>query len=95
MRTKSREWGMSIHWSREHLAPILPAELLARISEVQVDPNFDSSNNANHTVPFYNGKTGEHIIAMPMVNAIRVSRRKFRKLLTEGIDIQVSRSIAI
>lgn len=83
---------MTIHWSRPLLESILSEELLARLVEAQVDPTFDSSADAGYTVPFYNGKTGEHIIAMPMANAVRVSRSKFRKLLSEDIDIQVTNS---
>jgi hypothetical protein len=80
---------MSIHWSRPLLDNILPAELLARIGEAQVDPSIDSSDAAGYSVPFYNGKTGEHIIAMPMINAVRVSRRKMRTLCSDGIEIKV------
>lgn len=80
---------MTVHWSRPLLESILPSELLERLKEAQVDPSYDSSTDAGYTVPFYNGKTGEHIIAMPMANAVRLSRSKFRKLLSEGIDINV------
>lgn len=81
---------MTIHWSRPLLESILPVELLERLKEAQVDPSYDSSSDAGYTVPFYNGKTGEHIIAMPMANGIRVSRNKFRKLLSEGIEVNVT-----
>jgi hypothetical protein len=67
---------------------LLPEELLARLKEAAVDPSFDSSAQGGYTVPFYNGKTGEHIISMPMKNAIRVSRRKMRSLCSEGLDIR-------
>ena len=39
-------------------------------------------------MPFYNGKTGEQIIAMLMKNAIRVSRRKMRTLCSQWLDIK-------
>jgi 2-polyprenyl-6-methoxyphenol hydroxylase-like FAD-dependent oxidoreductase len=87
-RPRTREWGMSIHWSRPLLEQLLPEELLARLREAAVDPSFDSSAEGGYTVPFYNGKTGEHIISMPMKNAIRVSRRKMRNLCSEGLDIK-------
>lgn len=88
-RTRTREWGMSIHWSRVMLDALLPADLLARIPEAQVDPSFNSTNAEGYTVPFYNGKTGDHIVELPMKNSVRVSRRKMRALCSEGIDIQV------
>lgn len=86
---------MTIHWSRSLLESILPEELLARLKEAQVDPSHDSSSDAGYTVPFYNGKTGEHIIAMPMANAVRVSRSKFRQLLSEGININVTMPLGL
>jgi hypothetical protein len=79
---------MSIHWSRPLLEHLLPEELLARLKEAAVDLSFDSSAEGGYSVPFYNGKTGEHIISMPMKNAIRVSRRKMRSLCSEGLDIR-------
>src|SRR5271156_675731 len=79
---------MSIHWSRPLLEDLLPEELLARLKEAAVDPSFDSSAEGGYSVPFYNGKTGGHIISMPMKNAIRVSRRKMRSLCSEGLDIR-------
>ncbi len=88
-RSKAREWGMTIHWSRPMLESILPQNLLAKLREAQVDPSFDYEKAGGYSVPFYNGKTGEHIISMPMPNAVRVSRRKMRTLCSEGIDIKV------
>jgi hypothetical protein len=93
-RPRSREWGMSIHWSRPLLKELLPDELLDKIREAQVDPTYDTSNPKGYAVPFYNAKTGEHIVDIPMVNAIRVSRRKMRALCAEGIDIQVCASFS-
>lgn len=80
---------MSIHWARPLLKALLPDGIHDRIREAQVDPSYDGSNEKGYAVPFYNGETGEHIVDIPMVNAIRVSRRKMRSLCAEGIDIQV------
>jgi hypothetical protein len=80
---------MSIHWSRPLLKELLPGHLLGKIGEAQVDPTYDTSNPKGYAVPFYNGKTGDHIVDIPMINAIRVSRRKMRALCSEGINIQV------
>ena len=86
---RTREWGISIHWSRPLLENFLPEDILERLSEAQVDPSFDSSAAGGYSVPFYNGKTGEHIIDIPMKNAVRVSRRKMRALCSTGLDIKV------
>jgi hypothetical protein len=71
------------------LEGLLPSSVLGRLSEAQVDPYFDSSKVEGYTVPFYNGKTGDHIVEIPMKNSVRVSRRRMRSLLSEGVDIQV------
>jgi hypothetical protein len=84
---------MSIHWSRPLLKELLPNEILDKIRDAQVDPAYDTFNPKGYVVPFYNGKTGAHIVDIPMVNAIRVSRRKMRALCAEGIDIQVCSSM--
>lgn len=81
---------MSIHWSRLLLNELLPDELLSKMRDAQVDPSYDTSDPKGYVVPFYNGKTGDHIVDIPMPNAIRVSRRKMRALCAEGIDVQVS-----
>ena len=81
---------MSIHWSRPFLGNLLPENLLACLSEAQVDPSFDSNEAGGYSVPFYNGKTGEHITDIPMKNAVRVSRRKMRALCSRELDIKVS-----
>ncbi|RDW56388.1 hypothetical protein BP5796_13210 [Coleophoma crateriformis] len=90
---RTREWGMSIHWSRPMLDRLLPPSLLARLSEAQVDPWVNSIKAEDYTVPFYNGKTGEHIVEVPMRNNVRVSRRKMRSLLREGVDIQFGQQL--
>lgn len=86
---------MSIHWSRAMLETLLPPALLARIPEAQVDPSFDSSKAEGYTVPFYNGKTGDHIVELPMKNCVRVSRRKMRSLCSEGVDVKVRLCICL
>jgi hypothetical protein len=88
-RPRSREWGMSIHWSRPLLKELLPEELLDKIREAQVDPTYDTSNPKGYAVPFYNAKTGEHIVDIPMVNAIRVSRRKMRALCSVSVQFLI------
>ncbi|MCJ1302892.1 hypothetical protein MMC08_005697 [Hypocenomyce scalaris] len=92
-RPRTREWGMSIHWSRPLLNTLLPDDLLVKMREAQVDPSYDPSNSAGYAVPFYNGKTGAHIMNIPMTNAIRVSRRKMRALCSEGIEIQYGKKL--
>ncbi|KAH8812571.1 hypothetical protein F5884DRAFT_785833 [Xylogone sp. PMI_703] len=85
---------MSIHWSRPLLADLLPTALLDRVRQAQVDPSYDPAQHpSGYVVPFYNAKTGKHIVDIPMKDAVRVSRKKMRALCAEGIDIQYGKKL--
>lgn len=77
---------MNLHWGGEYLDKVLSPELKARLRECNCDPFYDQVDN---TYTVCNGKTGEVILAMQGVMPRRVSRRKLKALLSEGIDIQV------
>lgn len=70
------------------LADCLPKELFDRIYTAAVDPNFEPPDPG--VLPTYNGQTGELMKNIPLLRMYRVSRRRFRKLCSEDIDIQVS-----
>jgi hypothetical protein len=73
------------------LADVLPQELFDRLSEAANDPYFEPPDPGK--LPTFNGATGELIKNLPLLRMIRVSRTRFRKLCTEGIDIEVSISL--
>jgi 2-polyprenyl-6-methoxyphenol hydroxylase-like FAD-dependent oxidoreductase len=77
---------MTIHWSKPLLEKLLSTDIWNRVSETQVDSSFNT--DANYSISFYNGKTGENLKDAPVPHAIRVSRGKFRKLLAEGVDVE-------
>jgi hypothetical protein len=77
---------MSLHWGGEFLSTALPPELRARLKECDCDPFYEGVDNSFCQC---NGQTGEIILHMQGVMPRRVSRRKLRALLSEGIDIQV------
>lgn len=64
---------------------MLPPELRERNKETWCDPFYQETGYA---IDIYNGQTGEMIGRTPGLS-MRVSRRKLRKLFSEGIDIQV------
>lgn len=84
----SREWSMSLHWGGEFLETTLPPHLRERLNEVDTDPEHDFSSEKGFVQ--CNGETGEVIMVMPGVMPRRVSRRKLRGLLSEGVDVEVS-----
>lgn len=86
----SREWSMSLHWGGEFLTKVLPPELRERLNEINVDPEHDFSSEKGYVQ--CNGETGEVILVMPGAMPRRVSRRKLRGLMSEGLDIEVRSS---
>jgi hypothetical protein len=79
---------MLLHWGAQYLLPNLPSDMQARINEPTVDNFYNWSEGG--PVVHMNGKTGEIILRIPSDDPIiRVSCKKLRKFLSEGIDIQV------
>src|ERR1700712_3670220 len=84
---------MTIHWSKPLLEKLLPLDLWERIQEAQTDPSFDAKAAIDYVIPFYDAKTGNHIKNAPMPHAIRVSRKKMRKFVSQGIDVQYGKDL--
>ncbi|KAI5364607.1 Putative FAD-binding domain, FAD/NAD(P)-binding domain superfamily [Septoria linicola] len=82
-----RDWGMSIQWALPLLQQILPEDLFKRLQTTSVDPHYVFPHDGN-VMPVYNVETGELVKSMPLVKMLRVSRRKFRALCAEGIDVK-------
>lgn len=83
---------MSLHWGGEFLNKILPPDLKARLKECNCDSFYDKDDDS---YLHCNGQTGDVILAMQGVLPKRVSRRKLRALLSEGIDIQVGSVVLV
>jgi hypothetical protein len=83
---------MSLHWGGEFLTKVLPPNLRDRLEEINTDPDHDFSSDSGFVQ--CNGETGEAILVMPGVMPRRVSRRKLRTLMSEGLDIEVCREIS-
>jgi hypothetical protein len=79
---------MLLHWGAHYLLSNLPSEMQARIQEPEVDNFYNWSEGG--PVVHVNGKTGEVILRVPGDDPIvRVSRKKLRTFLSEGLDIEV------
>jgi hypothetical protein len=68
------------------MSKLLSPELRRRIKEAWTDPTVP--DNSFYELPIYAGHTGELLGKTPD-RSMRVTRRKMRKLFSEGIDIQV------
>ena len=69
------------------LADVLPKSLFDRVYTAANDPYFTPPDPG--FLPTWNGRTGEHIKDIPLLRMYRVSRRRFRALCAEGIDVEV------
>jgi hypothetical protein len=84
---RSRDWGMAYFWSADYLPYLLPPELVDRLQEIQVDPWYKAQSVESMTVT--NGLDGSTIKVVPSPGGRRVGRKATRKLIAEGIDVQV------
>jgi 2-polyprenyl-6-methoxyphenol hydroxylase-like FAD-dependent oxidoreductase len=87
----AREWTMGIHWSYQTLVSLLPEQISSRlVSEAAVDKSLDYSSAPYNGFVMYDGKTGNVLSEVSSEDTLlRVSRRKFRTLLDEGINVKV------
>ena len=89
---RGQGWGVTIHWGLSVLESILPPELLPKIFETQVDPQQGRVDTGNFV--YLNAGTCEVKYRIPPNRRIRVKREKLRRLLMDGIDVQVAVFIA-
>ena len=72
-----------------HISKCIPPDMRANLNEgICCDPFYDGEDL---TIPLYNGETGEKLFDLPGKGPRRVSRRKFRHFMSQGIDVQVRR----
>ncbi|EMC99103.1 hypothetical protein BAUCODRAFT_65608 [Baudoinia panamericana UAMH 10762] len=82
---RPRDWGMTLHWGHKLLRQMLSPDLRQRIHEAVCNPH---RGRDSEELVHYAGHTGEVLFRTPVTDAVRVSRRKLRMLLSEGIDIR-------
>lgn len=89
---RSREWTMGVHWGVPLIEKLLPPDLMARvIPEASVDKTLDYVTPPTNGSRIYDGVTGEVLKELVSEGKlIRVSRRKLRGLIAEGIEVKVS-----
>ena len=88
---RRREWTMGIHWAVNQLYSLLPPPLASRlVSEATVDPSLDYVTPPTNGSKIFDGATGELLKELKADEMLlRVSRRKLRKLISEGVDVKV------
>ncbi|KAL9107742.1 MAG: hypothetical protein Q9227_007364 [Pyrenula ochraceoflavens] len=79
---------MTMHHNSTAIRDCLPDELLHRLPETWCDPQLKLTGGWEDYVPHYNGKTGELLFRVPAANPVRVSRRKLKTLMAEGVNVK-------
>lgn len=82
-------WGLTIHWALSDFTSLIPDYLVDRLPETFVDAEAVKRGETGNFLLF-DLQTGEERYRVPPSKRIRVSREKLRRLLMEGLDIQVS-----
>lgn len=89
-QTRPREWGMTLHWGAAWIEKCVPPEMQGRLNEICCDPFY---GDKDLTLPHYNAKTGEKLFDMPGTDPRRVSRRRLRNFLSQGLDIHYGKKL--
>ncbi|KAJ5260553.1 hypothetical protein N7478_012158 [Penicillium angulare] len=84
---RGQGWAITLHWALEYMFKMLSEETLARIREVQVDPDVARNDNGNFL--FINLENGEPKYKIPPSVRWRVNREKMRRALLQGIEDHV------
>lgn len=85
---RGKGWGLTIHWALDTLLSLLPQHIVDRLPESYVNPEA-VKRGENGNFLFYDLSTGEAKWQVPAARRIRVSRERLRRLLMEGIEVQV------
>ena len=87
--TRGAGWGLTIHWALPTLLELLPSELIDRLEETFVDPAASKQGDGNFL--FLDLRTAEQRWRVPPNRRIRVRRECLRRLLMQGVHVEVGR----
>jgi 2-polyprenyl-6-methoxyphenol hydroxylase-like FAD-dependent oxidoreductase len=83
-------WGLTIHWSLKDFISLLPQYLVDRLPETFVNPEAVEQGDKGNFL-LYDLQTGTEKFRVPPNERIRVSRERLRRLLMDGLEIEVKR----
>jgi glycine/D-amino acid oxidase-like deaminating enzyme len=89
-------WGLTLHWSLPALRSLLPEELVCRLPEAYADRRAVQEEGLVSTFPFFDLSTVALVgrtPAMPESDRIRVTRERLRRVLADGLTIEVRRRV--
>ncbi|KAF2811399.1 FAD/NAD(P)-binding domain-containing protein [Mytilinidion resinicola] len=87
LATSDGGWGITVHWALAALESCLPPDLFARLKDIQVDPQQGIKDTGRFL--FLDLATAEPRYVIPPSKRMRISRKKLRALLTEGLEEEI------
>ncbi|KIM96787.1 hypothetical protein OIDMADRAFT_169581 [Oidiodendron maius Zn] len=88
---RPRDWNFGIYWAQSRLDECLSEDMRARVVDVQTDPSHRPSEDT--VMPIYNGQTGEHMKDLPAPFSIRLHRRRWLEMLSDGVNIKFGKRL--
>lgn len=89
---RPRDWGALLHWGQDYIRQCLPDDIWERRTEMWVDPFHDYENSSASFL--WDAKTGAELTQLPArVGTVRVSSRKVRVLLSQGLKIEFGKKL--
>ncbi|KAL9115217.1 MAG: hypothetical protein Q9227_001011 [Pyrenula ochraceoflavens] len=88
---RAREWNFGIYWALTPISEVLDEALAEEVKSVQVD---NSKPVPDSVLPFYNLETGELVKNVPVPNVVRLNRKRFLTLLSQGVDVRYGKRVA-
>ncbi|RDW57336.1 hypothetical protein BP5796_12786 [Coleophoma crateriformis] len=85
---------MAYHWSSDFIPKLLPQSIIDKLPLSEADYGLTTPQGAPHEyVTARNTSTGEVMKKIPLRGGRRVSRKRFRLVLSEGIDIKYDKTV--
>lgn len=81
-------WGLLIHWALDVFLGLLPQNLREQIPSANVDPEAHSQGKIGR-FPFFDVVSGKKRFENVSDKRIRLNRKRLRKILLSGLDVQV------
>lgn len=91
---RARDWSMALHWGSRNFNSCLPDEILTNIRSIECDPYYEQEHGVMPPLSFNDAQSGEALLVLPSDGVRRVSRRKMRNLLSEGLHVQYNKRLA-
>jgi 2-polyprenyl-6-methoxyphenol hydroxylase-like FAD-dependent oxidoreductase len=81
-----------VNQGNAYIKTCLPPDLQENLNDgICCDPYY---KNKDHSLPHYNGQTGEKLFDMHGDEPRRISRKKLRNYLSQGLDVQYGKKIS-